>query len=1140
MPTSSSDLSISDPALAERLLHATTPAQVASILIEGSATLLTAGTCLLWSSQWPDAIESMPQDCAGNPEQLASATAALEAVRAGNGPPSHMRVLCDQDAMVAVLHSQPAVDPASPAALQAISTRMAEVLAIRQMHDTVARLAQTEKLQRALFAIADMAGSDLDMPDMLRGLHRIVGELMYAENFYIALYNPVRDSIRFLYFVDTVDDQDFSDDDEFPLDRIKHGPTWWTIHERIPLMGSDDELRAQLPGPLDIHGAYSADWLGVPMLRDGEVRGILVVQSYLPESRYVSSDMAVLSFVAEHILTAVDRKQGQAELERRVEERTHELAQTNRDLEREVHERERGERLQAALYQIARLTGSEETGASFYAQIHQIVASLLNAENFYIALLSEDGNSVAFPYVVDEREPDWAVRPRSRGLTEYVLQTAQAQVVSAERAAELTAAGLIDDESVGFGAQSWLGVPLMAAEQSIGVLAVQSYVVDRAYTAGDAELLGFVATQLASSLLRRREIAERERGEHLKAALYQIAAVANTDVSSETFFQHVHSVVSGLLNADNFYIALLSDDGASLEFPYWVDQQDPNPLTRPLGRGLTEYTLRSGHARLVNGLSETRALAEVGEIGVSHLGAPTHCWLGVPLIGSEGSLGVVAVQSYTAEVRYNHRDAELLTFVSSQLASSIQRRRAAESLRQSNIRLEERVEERTRELRKQIAVREQIEAQLQHQVMHDSLTGLPNRLYLRDRVERAIAGVQRNPNRRFALLYLDVDRFKIINDSLGHLAGDKVLQEVARRLSECMRDPDVVARLSGDEFALLLEDTPIPQAACKVAQRVIEALQKPLFLNDKELHPSASIGIAIGDQRYRTTDEILRDADIALYRAKSAGRHRFVLFDESLQRSAMDVLGMEHELRTAMISNQFEPWFQPFVRIDDGSTVGYEALVRWNHPTRGILLPEDFLHVAEESGQIEGIDWQIYRMTCLAGADLVRDGGFITINISPRHFLNDDLDTRLFALTYGTGFDPAKLRIEVTEGTLLGDPATVGRVLQSLRDHHIEAALDDFGTGYSSLGHVHSFPLKMIKIDRSFVEPLGQQDASRSLAVIGAILALARSLGLEVVAEGIETEQQRHILAEMGCVYGQGYLFGRPQPAAYWRKKNTN
>ena len=953
--------------LADRLLHATTPSQVADVLLDDGIASTHPDTCLLWSNQWPQAIECYPSPCVP-PDALAAASAAVNAAREG-GSAHHAGawLLCDQDSSVAVLCTPQAIDADKADALRAAGARMAEVLAIQRLHDTVAQLAQTDKLQRALFAIADMAGSDLDMPDMLRGLHRIVGELMYAENFYIALFDPLSDSIRFLYFVDSVDAEGPVSGTEFPLDRIKHGPTWWVIREGKPLIGNAEQHQSQVPGPMNLHGADSTDWLGVPMLRDGLVQGVIVVQSYLEQEVFTSVDMALLGFVSQHILTALERKQTQEELERRVDERTHQLAEINETL--------------------------------------------------------------------------------------------------------------------------------------------------------------------------RQEVVERERGERLQSALYQIAALASTDESSERFFAHVHAIVSELLNADNFYIALLSGDETTLEFPYRVDQKGDHSGSRPLGRGLTEYTLRSGRAQLVDGSDASRALVDAGEIDGSYIDSPTACWLGVPLIGSDGALGVVAVQSYTPEIRYNQRDAELLTFVSYQLASSIQRRRAAEALVLSNVRLEERVEERTLELREQIAVREQVEARLKHQVMHDPLTGLPNRLYLRDRIERAIAGVRRNEKRQFALLYLDVDRFKVINDSLGHLAGDQVLQEVSRRLNECVREPDVVARLSGDEFALLLEDAPIPQTACKVAQRVLEALQQPLLVNEHELQPSASIGIAIGDQRYHATDELLRDADIALYRAKSAGRQRFVLFDESLQRNAMDVLGVEHELRSALSSGQFEPYFQPLVRLGDESIVGYEALVRWNHPQRGVLAPGDFLRVAEDSGQIEAIDWQMYRLACAAGKDLVRNGGFLTINISPRHFQSEDFDARLLAVAGETGFDPSRLRIEVTEGTLLGDPAAVAKVLQRLREACIEAALDDFGTGYSSLGYVHRFPLKMIKIDHSFVAPLGQEDAPRSLAVIGAILALARSLGLEVVAEGIETHQQLRILREMGCLYGQGYLFGRPQPVAHWRDR---
>ncbi len=876
-------------------------------------------------------------------------------------------VLCSGDYGSARLHLPAAALEAVSAAhsdlLMLAGRRFAELLSAHAMRTAMHGLEHAERLHRALFAIADIAGSDRDMPSMLRGLHDIIGQLMYAENFYIALFDNEKQVLQFLYFADAEDDST-GPGREVPFADLERGLTWYLIRDGRPLMGPTSRLRQQVSGELLVRGPDSLDWLGVPMMRNGQAVGALVVQSYRTANLYTETDRAVLAFVADHVLTAVDRKRGQQELERRVAERTRELAAANEVL--------------------------------------------------------------------------------------------------------------------------------------------------------------------------HRQILERERSEHLQATLYRIAALTTSDDDADQFYRLVHRAVGELINADNFYIALVSEDGRDLEFPYYVDAAEASRPSRPMGRGLSEYVIRHGRPLLAD-TATVDALIEQEQLdGSLAFGSPAHSWLGVPLITSAGAIGLVAVQSYRADQHYDAGDAEVLTFVSHQIARSLERRRHAQALRRLNAELEQRVHARTRELSEQISVREQIEAQLKHQVMHDPLTGLPNRLYLRDRLERAIADHRRNRVRRFALLYLDVDRFKLFNDSLGHLAGDEVLREVARRLKTCIREPDVVARLSGDEFAILLEHSPIPQTACKVAQRIQAALAPPMQVAGRELQTSASIGIAISDARHQTADDLLHDADVALYRAKGSGRQRFVLFDDSLQRTAMDVLDVEHQLRAALLRQEFRCFFQPLVRLDDGSIVGYEALVRWQHPERGLLAPGAFLAVAEESGLVEAMDWQLYRLACVEGAPLVRASGYLTLNISPRHFHNDNLDAPLLELARDTGFDPSKLRIEVTEGTLLGDPESVAKILARLRAAGVEAALDDFGTGYSSLSYVNRFPLKMIKIDRSFIESLGSETAHRSSAIIGAILALANSLGVDVIAEGVETEEQRQALLAMGCVYAQGYLFGRPQPAAAW------
>ena len=835
-----------------------------------------------------------------------------------------------------------------------------------ELKDSHEQLERSENLQRALFAISDLAGSERDMPDMLRGIHAIVSTLMYAENFFIVLHDAVPDTIRFLYFVDAQEPIPPGGGQDMPLSAIEHTLTWYVMRDGKARMGNAEELRSQVVGPVTLIGPDSHDWLGVPMLRDGQPRGALVVQSYRRDIGFTDEDLALLEFVGSHILTALERKQGKDELEQRVQRRTLQLAEANRGLQ--------------------------------------------------------------------------------------------------------------------------------------------------------------------------QEIVERQRAEHLQAALFQIAELATADIDQGTFYRRVHAVVGELLNAENFFIGLLSDDRLKLTFPYSVDAVLAPPAERVLARGLSEYVLRLGRALRVDN-ADIEELERRGEIAPGRMNSPAMYWLGVPLIVADEVIGLVAVQSYRADVVYGAADQELLSFVASQVANSLTRRRSAESLRRAYEQLEQRVEERTLALRKEIGERERVQDQLRHQVMHDALTGLPNRGYLRERIDRALDAMRREPSQPCALLYLDVDRFKIINDSLGHLAGDEVLKEVARRLAGCVRHPDLVARLSGDEFAILLEHDELPWAATAVAQRVLESLDAPMPVAGKELPVTASVGIAIGDARYAAADELLRDADIALYRAKQLGRKRYELFDERLAQNVVDVLALEGELRQALAHGQFEPYFQPICALDgSGRTLGYEALLRWNHPQRGVLRPGDFLKIAEDSGLIEAIDWHLFELSCRLLLQHGRGDSFMTVNVSALHLRHAHFDRRLVQLLERTGLPPQRLVLEVTEGALLDNPEHVRATLERLRAIGIGAALDDFGTGYSSLSYLHSLPLRILKIDRAFVQELDKDANSSSTTVVAAILALARALSIQVIAEGIETPTQRDALMAMGCEMGQGYLLGRPAPIARWRE----
>lgn len=601
-----------------------------------------------------------------------------------------------------------AMRPEQTRVLALAGRRLSELFSVQKLQVSVQRLEHSERLQRALFAIADMAASGLDMQNLLRGLHRIIAELMYAENFYIALYDRQREMLRFAYFTDVMDGQLYHPDQEFSTEEMRNTITLRLIRHAKPMRGPSSEVAMSLG--LDRNyavGTPSVDFMGVPMRRDGQVFGILTVQSYEEGRGYTESDQNVLAFVAEHVLNAVERKLGQETLERHVIERTQELADANARLQEQLRERERGVHLQATLYRIAALSHNQGDNEAFYHSIHQAVGELLNAENFCIALISEGGTHLLFPYYVDTS------------------------------------------------------------------------------------------------------------GEELKA--------------------------------------------------------------RVLGRGMSEYGIRRAETVLMSA-DDIDVLIADGEVDAATYGAPALSWLGAPLLGPDGVIGVVVVQSYRPDLSYTAQDADLLTFVSYQIASTLQRRRQDEALRMLNIQLEQRVHERTRELRQQIAVRERVEEQLKHQVMHDSLTGLPNRLYLRDRLEHALALMLLHPEQCFALLYLDVDRFKLLNDRFGHLLGDAVLREVSSRLLTCVRKTDVVSRLSGDEFSILLEDCPQASVACLVAQNIMAQMAEVVQVGEHALEVSLSIGIAMGEPRYRTVDEVLHDADTALYRAKATGRQRFVLY----------------------------------------------------------------------------------------------------------------------------------------------------------------------------------------------------------------------------------------------------------------------
>jgi len=430
-----------------------------------------------------------------------------------------------------------------------------------------------------------------------------------------------------------------------------------------------------------------------------------------------------------------------------------------------------------------------------------------------------------------------------------------------------------------------------------------------------------------------------------------------------------------------------------------------------------------------------------------------------------------------------------------------------------------------------ITRRKQTEARLLHEAMHDALTGLPNRILFMDRLELALRRFRRDPSKMFAVLFFDLDRFKHVNDSLGHQVGDELLSQVAGRLLGCLRPGDTLARLGGDEFAIVLNDIAGPSDAIFVVERLQEALAQEFEIESHALYTSASIGIAVSSEVYRTPDEMLRDADIAMYRAKNSGHATYAVFDTYMHDQAMFQHRMETDLRRALDKGEFDIYYQPIVALDTERVVGFEALLRWHHPSRGLVMPDEFIHIVEETSLVVPIGWWVIERACNQLAKWQRlfpvsPPLAMSINVSGKLFLTDDMAKRLAALLEDCGVSPQSVRLEITERVVMDHGDLVLSTLSDLRDLGVELHVDDFGTGYSSLTYLQRFRYDSLKIDRSFVSTMSEKIDSS--AIVEAIISLGATLGMKVVAEGVETPEQVKRLRAMNCPAAQGFWFCRP------------
>jgi len=585
-----------------------------------------------------------------------------------------------------------------------------------------------------------------------------------------------------------------------------------------------------------------------------------------------------------------------------------------------------------------------------------------------------------------------------------------------------------------------------------------------------------------------RDITERKRAERSQAALYRIADASARASSLSDLLESVHSAVGELMDARNFFIALKDASGENFTFPYHRDERDLVESSVPVRETLSGYVLAAGKPLLLNG-DEMKTLRDRG---VPVNGPLAISWICIPLVIRDSSFGVLVVQSYREEVRYTEADRDLLSYVSRHIAEAIDRQRK--------------------------------EDQIEHLAFHDSLTGLPNRRLFEDRLTNALAQAERR-HAPLSVLFVDLDRFKVINDSLGHPTGDEVLKLVGQRLSEGLRDGDSLARRGGDEFLVLLPDTP-PEGAANVAQKLIEGLRGPMNCGGHDLTISASCGISVFPENGGDTETLLKAADLAMYRAKEGGRDAYRLFNPDMNAAAKRRLTVETKLRRSIARREIGPHFQPILNATDGRVVAAEALLRWSPSATATMPPKEFIPVAEQSGLIVSLGAFVLREALGYARDWPLSRGLpmrVSINFAARQVQDPECVDLILQVLRDAQFPPDRLQLEISESTqITEDLAAVDR-LRALKAEGVSIAIDDFGVGYSSLSRLRHLPFDTLKIDGTFIRDITTDESSG--AVAGAVISLGRNLGLEVIAEGVETEGQRNHLLGRGCSIMQGFLF---------------
>lgn len=844
----------------------------------------------------------------------------------------------------------------------------------------------------------------------------------------------------------------------------------------------------------------------------------------------------------------------------------------------DITDRRQVEKVREAMYLISQAANTAQNLEDLLKLVHKIIGGLMPANNFYLALYDAEQNTVSFPYYVDEFDSPPSSQEFGKGLTDYVIRTGQPLLISQEQYRKMVAAGEI--AVVGTPAVDWLGVPLKIAENhAIGALVVQTYNEGVRYTEYDKEVLAFVSSQAAMAIERKRtedalrSSEARQRG--LLDAVPDMIIMFDQDGAfldyrfPETVQNFIPTPLFGKKVSEILPLDMASKIMASIHQALRTQKilQLEQDFTIPGDNQARSFEARisvSGENQvlfLVRDVTEQRQsrrkldeqrrfLRQVVDINPNLIFAKDQegyfTLVNQTVADIYGTTVENLIGKKDSDFNPNFHEVEGFRHDDVEVIQTLQQKVILEEVitdASGKVRYLQTVKRpllagETGEVQvlgvsTDISDRKYAESQLLHNALHDTLTGLPNRALFLDRLGRAMERARRHPNALFAVLMLDFDRFAMVNDSLGHAVGDHLLIAASGRLESCLRTADTIARIGGDEFIILLEDINNVSDVTQVAERLLEEMTVPFNLLGQKVIITTSIGVVLGSLSYDKPEDILRDADIAMYRAKSQGRGRYAMFSSMMRADVVAHLELETDIRQAIERKELILYYQPILDLKKGKITGFEALVRWQHPKRGLIAPDEFIPFAEETGLIIPLGEWILAEACQQlktwhkTQPSLKEAS-VSVNLSSKQFSQPNLANQVEYILKDTTLEPQYLRLEITESNLMENAEYGIAALKHLRNLGVQIDVDDFGTGYSSLVYLHQLPLNAIKIDRSFISgSVGRADGMR---IVQTIIRLAQDLNMETVAEGVESQEQFDQLRRLGCDYIQGFMLAKGFP----------